>query len=663
MSILFHRFRNFCQKHPQIILGSAILIYIIIFSLISFWKYYNFAYNGIDLAIYNQVFWNTAQGRFFESSIQAGSYLGDHFEPLILLLLPFYLIFKSPLTLLVLQTIFLALGAIPIYLISKNLTKKTLVSCLLSLAYLLNPFVQNINLFEFHLLPFAIPLLLFAFYFYQKRKLLPFYLFIFLSLLAREDVALVVFMFGILTLIDYFRTKPDRPINYLLKWVFPLLLLSIIWFISVLKVIDYFNAGNYKYLVYYSWLGNNFFDLIKNFFLHPLLVARRVLNLYNLVFLIGLLLPFGFLPILKPRYLILLLPPLLQTVLGMGGSEGVLETHYVSLFLPALFLGLIFVIKDSWLELGTAREKSLLIISLFLAATLYSFAALGPLPGSIRIILNRQPEETKIRNYFLNQIPPGAPVLSSYEFFPNLSSRQKLYPLHYVYLGKKQFGQGDYALPEDTQYLLIDFADIISFDFQFKKQPGYQKYLASAPDRLREILTQKNFGLVEMIDTLALFKKNYLAEKNFSEIRSSPYPPNHPEEINLDNQIKFLGFDKETLTKKIDNTNLTISNYNFSWQALDQPTSDYQIKITAFDQANRPLGSKYYPLAYGIYPASRWRRGEIVQTNYWFWLPSGTQKIKISLVKLEGGIELDDLRQAINVIDRETILGAPIEID
>jgi len=704
MNSLFYHLKNFWQKHPQILLWGSILIYIFIFSLISFWKYNNFAYNGIDLGIYNQVFWNTAEGRFFESSIQAGSYLGDHFEPLILLLLPFYLIFKHPLTLLILQTIFLALGAGAIFLISReilanssSLTKKgmeeSLLPLILSLLYLLNPFIQNINLFEFHILPFAIPFLLFTFYFYQTRRTFYFYIFIFLSLLVREDVALVVFMFGILALIDYSVERPKlQATSYFLKWIIPPIIISIFWFILAIKIINHFNPGSgYKFLVYYSWLGgSNFKEIIINLLSHPLLVLYHILNIYNFGFILGLLLPFGFLPLLKPKSLILLIPPLLQTILGMGGSEGILQTHYVSLFLPALFIALIFVLKNysnchgeegsesgvtkQSLEIASlfsvvrhnkSKEKRLFIFGLLGTAAIYTFFTMGPLLGSLKIIATYDSKLTKIKSYFLKQIPPFAPVLGSYEFFPHLSSRQKFYPLHYIYLGKKQFGKGEYILPEDTEYILINFDDIITFDFQFGWQTGYKPYLPQAPYRLRKILTEKNFGLVEMMDTLALFKKGYPREKNFYEISLSPYPIIQKQEVNLINKIKFLGFTKELAQKKIDDTALTFYNYTFSWQTLKGMSSNYQLKLNVLDQENKLIYQRYYPLTYGIYPTSQWKIGEIIQTTYWFYLPlkKEPQKLEMSLVELKGGIELNALRQTINVIDKEKQLGETIKIE
>src|SRR3989338_2070052 len=112
-------------KKVKLILFLAMVLYIVGFIYFSFWKYDNFLYNGRDLAIFNQVFYNSlnsfSQGTsgLFASSIQGHNFLGDHFTPIVILLLPFYYLWQSPKTLLVLQTIVLALSAVPVYLIAK----------------------------------------------------------------------------------------------------------------------------------------------------------------------------------------------------------------------------------------------------------------------------------------------------------------------------------------------------------------------------------------------------------------------------------------------------------------------------------------------------------------------------------------------------------------
>ncbi|MCK4423437.1 MAG: DUF2079 domain-containing protein, partial [Candidatus Omnitrophica bacterium] len=71
-------------------------------------------------------------------------------EPIFFPLSLLYLIFSNPCTLLVTQSIFIALGAWPLYLIARDRFKSETVALCFASAYLLYPTLQYANLFDFH---------------------------------------------------------------------------------------------------------------------------------------------------------------------------------------------------------------------------------------------------------------------------------------------------------------------------------------------------------------------------------------------------------------------------------------------------------------------------------------------------------------------------------
>src|ERR1700731_5492111 len=108
---------------PHLVAALA-LAYFILYSVLSVLRHTTYHSFGPDLGIFDQVFWNTTQGRFFESTMSLGqaephSYLADHFSPIYLFLVPAYALIPRPETLLVIQTLFLALGVWPIYLLAR----------------------------------------------------------------------------------------------------------------------------------------------------------------------------------------------------------------------------------------------------------------------------------------------------------------------------------------------------------------------------------------------------------------------------------------------------------------------------------------------------------------------------------------------------------------
>lgn len=630
----------FKTKPAVVILG--IIFYIVLFGFISLWKYYNFSYNALDLAIINQVFYNSAQGNFFASSIHPPSYLGDHFTPILFLLLPIYYLFRTPQTLLILQTAVLALAAWPIYLITKKVLNSNW-AMLLAGAWLINPFVQNINLFEFHFLPFAIFFIFWAFYFYQNQKFLPFIIFIILALLVREDVALVIFGFGLIALIQ------KRKIKW---WLTPLAA-SIIYFLLAIKITNLFApAQNYKFFIYYSWLGNSPVELIRNAILQPQLWISHLLKLGNLEFALGLLLPFIFISLISPFYLLLAFGVFAQLVLGASGASAtLLQAHYSSLLLPPIFIASIYSIKKIISQ--KSNRKIIRLINqykdlawlILVVGLIYSFLVLGPIPGSLAkiakngLILAKNQSKVEL----LNQLPPEANIASTYGTLVQLSSRPNIYSFNYVFLGKQQFLTRPYSLPENTDYLVIDYQDLITYQLQYGNNPyykdQYQKAIQTWPKNLN------NFGLIAIADSLALYQKG-VADK-FSLVDQLERLPElgKIKNIVINQNLNFIGYNK------LDN------NYQLVWDIKSQLKENYYLELS-LGQNEKIIYQKIYPLGYGLINNLD---KKIIQTNYWFEfdqnIPAGVYDLTLDVITIEkGGIEIDAIRSTENVIDATNLV-------
>ncbi|MFH1187299.1 MAG: DUF2079 domain-containing protein [bacterium] len=707
--------KKFLNKYAAAILAAAMLFYIIIFFGISCFKYNNFYYNSLDLGIFNQVFYNTSHGRLFQLSIHEPTYLGDHFAPIILLLAPLYSFYRSPITLLFLQTAILALSAWPIYLISKKIIGGKIYPLAMGAVWLINPLVQNANLFEFHLLPFAVFLLLWVFYFYLQKKWRMFFLFVFLSLLVREDVSLVIFMFGVLLAIDwalYTKTRKHENTKTILQeeikeakddvglsapfaveknkckelfFGIILCLLSVFWLFLGLKITGAYAAGGqYKFLFYYSWLGNSASEIIVNIFIHPLKVLNHFITIYNLEMILGLLLSFCFLPLFSKKYLILLLGPLFQLMIGgPGGSALILQTHYCLLLLPALMISFIYGFKRFLREpLGKnskiliikilANEKKFLII-VFVFSLVYSSLTLGPLVGVTNGMIKNFPDKTivNIKNDFLAEVPENSSVATTYEYLNILSSRQKVYSMHYAFIGKKQYCEADYELPNDTEYLLINFDDFFIYNEQFPDLLVYKDFFNSADDNMRDLF--KRYKLVKIFDDQALFKLS----KNIEQpalYQITNKKPKHEQNVDLEDKIKFIGWeilDQKEAAGEFASQLFPISIFfqaktDLASDDPKEPSKNYQLKMMITNDKNEVLYEKFYPLGYGIFPTSEWPTGKNTQINYWFYIPEefrdGENIIQFSLTQVAGHMELNSFRQS-ELKYTETALKPSIVID
>jgi len=645
------RLMEYLNRHDKQLLWLFIISYFLIFSTITIWKYFHLGYNSLDLAIFNQVFFNSSHGDLWQMTIHPNLYLGDHFALIIPLLVPIYSLFRNPLNLLIMQTAILALTTLPIFLIAKKILAKPW-PLVIALIWLLSPYVQNINLFEFHLLPLATFLVFWTFYFYQIKKFGLFLTLACLSLLVREDVALTIFMFSILALID----------KRSLKWKAWPSLISTIYFIIALKFISFFTpTGSYKFIKYYAWLGDSLSEMMINFFSQPLNTLGHILALHNIVFTLALLMPLAFVSLFRPKYLLISLLVYTQFILGPNPTI-VLQMHYTSLLLPGIFIAFIFGLqaifdgKIKWLS--KYKELSILILAL---AVIYSFVTMGPILGIFEKTKQSDyaKEVLELKKELLSEVGDDKSLAATYEFLTPLSGRPKIYSLHYAFMGQKQLSNLGYGLPADLDMLVVDFNDFLVYQSQLDYATKRELYLAG-DDRLRKIIKDHSLRLTRIIDTLAIFEKNgnqnielYQTASQFDDIKNS-------NQVRLEG-IEFLGW--SNASKKENNNILPISLYFKAQAKLDR---DYQIKLIIKDGQKKIIHQKFYPLAYGLYPGHEWQAGEKIKINYWFLMPKklplGSQ-LELSLVNLNSYTALDRLRTTILKIKEKEDLGVFLNLE
>tara|TARA_Y100000310_G_C20669661_1_gene809539 strand:- start:1148 stop:2584 length:1437 start_codon:yes stop_codon:yes gene_type:complete len=474
-----------------------------------------------------------------------------------------------------------------------------------------------------------------------------------LALLVREDVAFVIFAFSLLAIIE------KRKIKW---WLVPAFL-SITYFFISMNIINYFSViGQYKFLFYYSWLGDTWPEIIKNTIFKPWILLPKIFSFGSVVVALGLLLPTAYLALLKPKYLLLSLLIFLQLIVSVGWFwlAMILFTQYSALLLPGIFIATIFGINvlyqsEKKFFLGFLIKEKSLVITILVIAIFYSTIVIGPIFGSMKIISERGiiTKQTESINKILNQIPDQASVAATFDLITPLSSRQNVASLNYVFLGKQQFLQTDYALPKNIEYLAIDYTDFVTYQLLYGINPSYQDQYNIAATHWPEIIN--DFGLISINDSLALYKRG--VDNNFSLVKFLDQLPNihNPQDTNLDEAIKFLGFNKLN------------DHYQLFW-LLDQPLpKTYHLKIT-LTQQKKMVYEKIYPFGYGLLQAGSDLAKKNIQTNHWFefsnLVPNGGYDLYLSLIEIsQGGLELEATRATKNVIDEETIIGQKIFLE
>ena len=124
------------------------------------------------------------------------SHFAVHLSPIYYVMLPFYMIFPSPLTLQISQAVVISSGVIPVILLCRHFKLSGKATVLVSFIYSFYPALTMGCAYDLHENCFLAPLLLWLFYFFEKEKYLPMYIFAFATLLVKEDAAIYIMVFA-----------------------------------------------------------------------------------------------------------------------------------------------------------------------------------------------------------------------------------------------------------------------------------------------------------------------------------------------------------------------------------------------------------------------------------------------------------------------------------
>lgn len=299
---------------------ALVLLLVVIDSILvcqhSIARYQTYHADAFDLGNMNQAVWNTLHGHPFRFTNRGLDWfgppirLGIHVEPILLLLAPLYLLHDGPETLIVVQNVALALGAIPLFLLSlRRLPTLPLLGVAFAASYLLAPEFLSAALWDFHSVALATPLLTLALLALDADHDRIFAVAAVLAALTKEDVALSLALLGLLIIV-----WRRRPVFGLI-----VMLLSIAYAAFCFGVVlPHFNGGisggnNFWYR--YSWLGGSAGAAIKNILANPLL-PFSILDADRFGYLAMLLRTGGGLGIFMPALWLCALPELAVNILS-----------------------------------------------------------------------------------------------------------------------------------------------------------------------------------------------------------------------------------------------------------------------------------------------------------------------------------------------------------
>jgi len=410
-------FKKSWQEYVAILITTVYAIY---FSLVTLSKHAHFMTGKYDLGNMAHVLYHTTHGSIFQHTDPGGteivSRLATHADFILILIAPLSFLFDEAKLLLVLQSFALGVGIYITYKLADLVLKNKTIALLFSVSYALNFWVQKQNLFDFHPITLATPLVLLTFYYIFKKKIIHSLVFLIFALLTKEQMYAVGFLIG--AYITFFKRQ---------KMGIAVMTGSLVAFYLLMNVlIPNSHTGGHFALSYFEKLGSTPTEIVVNSILKPQILLSTLLAPDRITYIRLLFNPLGILPLFAPLFLIGALPDFLINMMSNNSHLRDINYHYGAVIIPFMYISAImgsaFLIKK--------RLPILIIASYLVIMTVHSFYMYGALPGaknpSIEMFRSQTEGEAALE-YFLKNVPSYLSVSASNNLGAHLVQRDNLF--------------------------------------------------------------------------------------------------------------------------------------------------------------------------------------------------------------------------------------------
>ncbi|MGM3307282.1 DUF2079 domain-containing protein [Anabaena sp. WFMT] len=299
-------------------------------------RHFMFQSTALDLAVFDQWVYLVSQNLPPISSFFGFHIVGDHAAFILYFIALLYKIYPDIHWLFAVQAIALALGALPIYLLSLKIGLSIAYARAIAISYLLYPALFNINLYtDFRPEAIAVPSLLWAMSAGISSKTSQLILAVALALMCKDTLSLTVIALGLW--FWFIQKQRDYGIGCMVA--------GAVWYLLTIGyLVPMLRGGQAGGVVFFNSLGHSPSEIILNIFTNPSLIINKF-----------------FLPDTLFYYFLLVLP----VILGLHWRQ-------VMMIVPALPMLLLNIISDYSAQRDLIHHYSLPIFPFIIVWLLYS---------------------------------------------------------------------------------------------------------------------------------------------------------------------------------------------------------------------------------------------------------------------------------------------------
>ena len=463
-------------KGKKMLLASVLIVAGIAYALISLVNHYLFKTYGLDLGLYTNAMYDYAHFRsadcsMFKLSMQ--NLLSDHFDLYLILLSPLVFLFGSY-TLLVVQIAAVLLGGWGVYKLIRLYADDEWLSVLAAATFFFSFGIIHAIAFDYHSNVLTAMMLPWLFYFMKQQRYGLSSIIVVLFVIGKENMSLWLFFIALALMWDY--RKDKKAIWHLVGYA----VFSLAYFFIISVIVMPRLGGQGGGFARYAYLGNSYADIAKNLLSRPGETIRILFTntlgkpqydgikaeFYLCALATGLILT-----LLKPNYLIMLIPLIAQKMLASDRLFWGVSFQYSVEFMPVLVISSFLVI----VKLKKRPQRLALAGALLLSAILTTFYTVG-VPKSLILVdqlcmyQDRHYEQKEFdadyARELMRQIPDEASVSAATMFVPHLALREEIYDLDnrpnpgadYVMITESYFDKVKYwkkIFPDRDDYVTV----------------------------------------------------------------------------------------------------------------------------------------------------------------------------------------------------------------
>jgi uncharacterized membrane protein len=396
-------------------LGLALAVFVVTFTRATWTMHERFGTYGFDLGIYDQGTWLLSRLRAPFVTIRGLDLFGQHASYILVLVAPLYRIWADPRLLLLLQVLFLAFPAVVVYRLGARHLGHPVAGLAVAIAYLAYPGVQWAITWQFHPEAIAAGLLALAVLAADRRDHRTMAVLLALAALCGEEVGLVVAGFGALLVAGGRRAVGWRTVAA-----------GLAWFVVATYVLIPAVNGRQTLLfeTSYGLSGSGPRALLTGL---PTMAGHALqTGLANdgIGYLLLVFAPLLGLPLLAPRWLWPVAPPLLLNLAAVQPEHHQIRFHYLATAAPLLAAGAV-----AGLAVVARQRRRLLAPLLVLLVLVAGFMdwRFGPAPWSREPVAIPTGATDPARRQALALVDPDAAVSAQYNLVPHLAHRPEVY--------------------------------------------------------------------------------------------------------------------------------------------------------------------------------------------------------------------------------------------